>query len=107
LHTAVRRYRDLGGQLLARVEEIDPAVSLTSYQRRIADFRPDEPTDDRDWCPRELLEEAFLLAYLELEGVDGTPPRGHDWLRELWAARGHEVVQDSTVRERLDRAWPA
>jgi hypothetical protein len=114
LHTAVRRYSDLGGPLRARVEEIEPAVSLTScqrriveYQRRTADSRPDTPTDDLGSYPRELLEEAFLLAYLELEGVDGTPPRGQDWLRELWTARGREVVQDPTVRKRLDRAWPA
>lgn len=104
LNAAVRRFAMVGGDLVEHVRSFIPQLSLFGYRSRIRTFVSD--SGDLSECPPELLEEAFLVAYLLAEGTDNprsgqSPLADHDWLWPYWTMVGDDVVRDPVVRDRL------
>jgi SpoVK/Ycf46/Vps4 family AAA+-type ATPase len=111
--SAVRLAARSGLDLAEAMTTVIPAISLQAYISRLnagsgIDGAPP---------PSELLEEAFLLAYLLMEGRDDQPfPGRYDSLADRWVARDvgvrdntlirdSIVVRDSTVEQALDKIF--
>jgi hypothetical protein len=104
LKSATRDFVRRRGSLIEHVSAILPAVSLSTYHRRLKDSVPEDASIS-DSPKKELLEEAYLLAYLHVEGGDPLLP-ADEWVRDNWVAvRKNEVIKDEWVRARLDEAF--
>jgi hypothetical protein len=102
IRSTVRQFAQFGGSLVDHVGSVSPRVSLNSYRRRIESFShgTEDPAAD---CPPELLEEAFLLAYLFMEGRGSTLPPAHVWLANWWSrSRTSGIVRDGALCRKLD-----
>jgi hypothetical protein len=96
LEAAVSEYHRARGSLVDKILKIVPAVSLSSYKARVQSAHKGK-------VPTELMEEAFLYAYLLLEGK-GTLGDDHEWLSKLWTTRPAGVVRDPQVEQALQEA---
>jgi MoxR-like ATPase len=104
IKSAIRTFARKGGRLSEFVSDVSPAVSLSTYRKRLnASF--DEGV--LDLSKRELFEEAYLLAYLTMEGHMQPEHSGdYDWLAKHWVAVKNEgIVRDAAVRARLDALY--
>lgn len=104
LNAAVRRFAMLGGDLAEHVRSFIPQLSLSSYLSRIKPLVT--ASGDLSGCPPELLEEAFLTAYLLAEAsVDDSAvstSAEYSWLWPYWTKVGGDIVRDQVVCGRLN-----
>jgi len=101
LQSAVREFARVGGSLVDEVRRVVPAVSLSSYLRRLERLNGVEHSTP----PTELLEEAFLLVYLFMEGRDEAMPDEYDSLVDHWSTRPAGLVRDEQVERELGRIF--
>ena len=87
--------------LIEIISSTPPAISLESYLPRLRHV-----ADSNDsTVPVELLEEAFLLLYLLMEGKDGPVPVQYDSLGDRWPSRPVGTIRDRAVEETLDEIF--
>lgn len=100
--TTTRNAARTGADLVAAMQAVVPAISLDTYLARL---EPGEYDDGRDPAP-ELLEEAFLLVYLLMEGKESERlPSRYEKLGNWWSASGASIVRDAAVKDELDRIF--
>lgn len=100
---ATRRALRIGSDLGQALRYVVPAISLNGYIARLGALS----AADADRLPTtELLEEAFLLTHLLMEGKDGEHlPQRYQPLGNWWSAMGASVVRDADIRVTLDKIF--
>lgn len=94
VHEALRAGRDL----VEAIGDTAPSISLEPYLYR---FRRVSEANGAG-IPAELLEEAFLLVYLFMEGKEGPLPGQYESLGAMWTARPPGTIRDSAVETALN-----
>jgi adenylate kinase family enzyme len=95
---AVRVRRDLSEAMTSIV----PAVSLENYLSRLGTYS----ADSGESPPAELLEEAFLLVYLLMEGKDSERlPVKYEALADRWETRASGIIRDEGVTAKLNKVF--
>ena len=78
---------------------IVPAISLEPHLARLNSLDGDDGAN----APVELLEEAFLLVYLLMEGrVDQSLSKRYEVLGNWWSMHKTGIVRDLTVQASLE-----
>jgi MoxR-like ATPase len=90
-----------GRDLVDFMNNAAPSISLDTYLSRLRDLSKSNSSA----LPVELLEEAFLLVYLLMEGKDGSLPDKYDVLGDRWPTRQRGTIRDSVVETALDRIF--
>lgn len=99
VHEALRAGRDL----VDVIGDTVPSISLEPYLYRLRYVSGANGSG----IPVELLEEAFLLAYLLMEGKEGALPDQYDSLGAMWATRPPGTIRDSEVETALNGIFGA
>ncbi|HVB42898.1 MAG TPA: AAA family ATPase [Streptosporangiaceae bacterium] len=103
VRTATQYAARSGNDLVEAIGAVTPAITLDTYMARLR--RGDGEGSDRDPAP-ELLEEAFLLMYLLMEGQTGQAlPEKYEQLGNWWSASGTRIVRDAQIRAALDEIF--
>jgi MoxR-like ATPase len=97
IHECLRTGRDL----VDVMSNAAPSISLDTYLSRLRDLSKSSSSA----VPVELLEEAFLLVYLFMEGKDEPLPEKYDVLGDRWPTRQRGTIRDSAVETALDEIF--
>lgn len=101
LRSAVRNFARGGDSLEQQVKSVVPVLSLATYNRRLRSL--DALLPEIVTSNSELLEEAYMAAYLMSEVAVNASSPDFTWLGENWVGvRDTSVIPDSDVVAKLD-----
>ena len=101
IKATVQEARRTGRNLVDAMIGVPPSISLESYLSRLRHIGKSSDSS----IPVELLEEAFLLVYLLMEGKDESLPPQYKALAYRWPNRLPGTIRDSVIEATLNELF--